>query len=117
MKREPSQETMMMQKYTAVIMAGLLKASKPSAFTDRSRRTLAARENFSFSWSSRTKAFTTRMAETFSWTLAFRSSYRRNTWVKIRRVTAMMDPSTTTRNTTAMRKVRLSVGLMSRHIT
>ena len=52
------------------------------------------------------------MAETFSCTLAFSSSYLRNTSSKMRRVTTMMLPSTTTRNTTAMRKVALSLGLM-----
>ena len=36
-----------------------------------SRSLFAEASNFSFSWSSRTKAFTTRMAVTFSWTEEF----------------------------------------------
>ena len=57
------------------------------------------------------------MADTFSWTLAFRSSYFRNTWLKMRRVTTMMVPMTTTRKPRAMRKVRLSSTLMIMHMT
>ena len=52
----------------------------------------------------------------FSCTLAFRSSYLRKTSLKIFMVTTMMPPSTATRNTTAMRKVRLSLGLMMMHM-
>ena len=93
-----------------------MKASRPSALTDRSYRFLEALENFLSSKRSRTKAFTTRMADTFSWTLAFRSSYLRNTWLKMRRVTTMMAPMTTTRKARAMRKVRLSSTLMYMHM-
>ena len=59
---------------------------------------------------------TTRIAVTFSWTLAFRSSYLRNTWRKIFRVTAMIEPMTITRNTTAIRNMPLKCRLMMRHM-
>lgn len=72
--------------------------------------------NLSFSYRSRTKVFTTRMAEMFSCTLAFRSSYFWNTSLKMRSVTTMMDPMTATRNTTAMKNMALSRGLMYRHM-
>ena len=73
-------------------------------------------ENFLFSKSSRTKAFTTRMAETFSWTLAFSSSYLWNTWLKMRMVTVMMIPIAATRKTTAMRNMPLRGGLIHMHM-
>ena len=56
------------------------------------------------------------MAAMFSCTLAFRSSYLRNTWLKIFSVTAMMDPITTAKNTTAIKNMALSRGLMIRHM-
>ena len=64
----------MMEPYTASIMMGLFRAMKLSAFTNRRYTLAAALANFSFSYFSRTKAFTTRMAETFSCTLALRAS-------------------------------------------
>ena len=57
-----------------IIMAGLLNDSVLSAFTNSLYRAVAALVNFSFSYFSRTNAFTTRMAETFSCTLAFSAS-------------------------------------------
>ncbi len=55
------------------------------------------------------------MAETFSWTLALRSSYRSKTFWNRGRVTAMMTPRATTSTTMATRKTRLSWGLIKRH--
>ena len=52
----------------------------------------------------------------FSWTLALRASYFSKTWLNSRRVTAIIPPSTATRKTTAMRNIRLTRGLMARHM-
>ena len=78
---------------------------------------MAAFENFSLSCSSRTKAFTTRMAEMFSCTEAFRSSYLRkvslNSFIALR----TMRLSTTASTAIAPTKIRLSSRLMTKHIT
>ncbi len=76
----------------------------------------AAFLNFSFSKASRTKALTTRMALTFSCTLAFRSSYLRNTWSKMRVVRSMIKTSAAASTTMAARKIRLSRTLMKKHM-
>ncbi len=58
---------------------GLLKARIFSAFVKSPQSSSAARSNFSFSNSSRTKDFTTRMPLMFSCTDSFRRSYFLNT--------------------------------------
>ena len=57
-----------------------------------------------------------RMPETFSWTLAFKSSYRRNTCWKMGRVRPITPKSATPSTTRAARNTRLSRGEMTKHM-
>ena len=57
------------------------------------------------------------MPETFSWTLAFRSSYRLNTTSNVFLAIIIKHPSTQARNTMAARNIMLSLGLIINDIT
>ena len=70
----PNQRMAMMQLYTVTCMMGIRVMTMLSAWMDWFIRPSLASLNFCFSYSERTKAFTTRMAMRFSCTLAFSRS-------------------------------------------
>ena len=67
----PNQEISSMQMYMLVCISGPLNAMMRSALTNVRYRSPETFWNFSFSSSSRTNAFTTRMPRRFSCTTAF----------------------------------------------
>ena len=54
---------------------------------------------------------------TFSWTLAFKSSYFSKTWLKMRVALDIISTRAAASTTTATKKMELSRGLMKKHIT
>ena len=87
------------------IMMGMLMTTVPKAFSEVAFKALLRLANFSSSWSSRTKDFTTRIPVKFSWTTRFRASVfscrdRNSGLTRVRMTTTMMISSgSATRNT------------------
>ena len=98
-------------------MTGITRTIFFSVRTKRVQRFSAAFRNFSPSKPSRTKLFTTRMAEMFSCTLALRSSYFRKTFRKSLPAGIMRRGRIMTRHTSAARKMTLIFGLTRTAIT
>ena len=99
---EPNVSTNTMLKYRHICMSGPSSATMRSALVKSMRISSDARSNFSFSYDSRAKPLTTRMAMTFSSTDSFRRSYLRNTLrnagIALRET--IMSPKTSTGTTT-----------------
>ena len=93
-----------------------MRACRLSARTYNLYSVSAARRNFSFSKSSRTNAFTTRIAEMFSCTELFRSSYLVNTCAKSFTVRLMILYSAKPRISRAVRNIMLVLRFMKRHM-
>ena len=106
----------MMHPYTTSIIAGLLKAIMLSALTNSFFRLPAASLNLLFSWSSRTNALTTRIADTFSCTLALSASYLVNTTLNVVMAFIMIIIKANASTAIATRKIVLRSGLITKHI-
>ena len=105
-----------MQPLTMRFITGPFRAISVSAFTFIVKRPTAALSNLDISWSSRTKAFTTRMASTFSCTTPFRASTWRRICLKSFAARVMRTLRNTLRMTIATRKMILSFLWMRKHI-
>ena len=79
MSREPTNSTKIMLKYTQNCISGALSATTRSAKVKSLAISCEAAANFCFSYPSRAKPLTTRIARTFSSTDSLSLSYLRNT--------------------------------------
>ena len=79
MIREPTNSTKIMLKYTQNCISGALSATTRSAKVKSLAILCEAAANFCFSYPSRAKPLTTRIARTFSSTDSLSLSYLRNT--------------------------------------
>ena len=79
MIREPTNSTKTMLKYTQNCISGALSATTRSAKVKSLAISCEAAANFCFSYPSRAKPLTTRIARTFSSTDSLSLSYLRNT--------------------------------------
>ena len=79
MIREPTNSTKIMLKYTQNCISGALSATTRSAKVKSLAISCEAAANFCFSYCSRAKPLTTRIARTFSSTDSLSLSYLRNT--------------------------------------